>query len=371
MIIGVPAEIKNSEYRVGLTPAAVKTLVADGNDVFVESGAGIGSGLHDEEYTTAGAELLSSPERVYDTAEMIVKVKEPVAAEYNLIRQQQIIFTYFHFAASRELTDAMLGSGATCVAYETVETPTGQLPLLAPMSMIAGRLSVQEGAKYLENLYGGRGVLLGGVPGVKPASVKIVGGGTAGMQAAMMAAGLRADVTVYDKNPKTLQYLSEVLPANVKPLYSDELSLAEAYREADLVIGAVLIHGAKTPRLLTKEHLHTMKPGALIVDVAIDQGGFAESSKPTTHVDPVYNVDNIVHYCVANMPGAVARTATVALSNATIPYVLTLAGKGLDACRENDELKKGLNIYDGRITCAPVAEAFGYNYVSADEVLTA
>ncbi len=369
MVIGIPKEIKNNEYRVGATPSGVKELVRRGHRVLVERSAGGGSGFTDEEYAKAGAQIVPVPEDVYGKAEMIIKVKEPVEPEYELCREGQLLFTFFHLAPDKTLTDAMIRSGSICIAYETVETADGLLPLLRPMSEVAGRLSVQEGAKYLERPFGGQGILLGGVPGVAPATVVIVGGGTVGTQAAWMAAGMKADVWIYDKDLDRLNYLSEIMPPNVKTVYSDELALEHAYRNADLVIGAVLVHGAKSPKLLLRDHLKTMKRGAVIVDVAIDQGGFAETSRPTTHADPVYEVDGVIHYCVANMPGAVARTSTLALTNATIRYALEIADKGERACRENPELTRGLNIYRGKITYEAIAEGFGYDYVPPEEVL--
>ncbi len=369
MIIGVPKEIKNNEYRVGLIPAGVKRLVEQGHTVYVEKDAGIGSGISNEEYEKAGAKILNSAKEIYEKVEMIIKVKEPLPQEYPLIKENQILFTYFHFASSKELTDAMLKSGAICIAYETIETSDKKLPLLIPMSEIAGRLSVQEGAKYLEKPFGGRGVLLGGVPGVKPAKVAIIGGGVVGSNAAQIASGFLADVYIFDINLERLRYLSHILPKNVKTLYSDHYTLMNVLKEADLVIGAVLIPGAKAPKLITREMLKVMKPNSVIVDVAIDQGGCCETSKPTTHSEPTFVVDNVVHYCVANMPGAVPRTSTFALNNATIPYAIEIANKGINACKEREDIKKGLNIYKGKITYKHVAEAFDYEYVPPEKIL--
>lgn len=369
MLIGVPTETKDNEFRVGATPSGVKEFVRGGHAVLVQRSAGAGSGFADQEYERAGATMVDGPAEVYGEAELIVKVKEPEEPEYQLCRDGQLLFTYFHLAPDKPLTDAMIRAGSICIAYETVEKADGHLPLLRPMSEVAGRLSIQEGAKYLERPFGGRGILLGGVPGVPPATVVIVGGGTVGTHAAWMAAGMKADVWIYDKDLDRLNYLSEVMPPNVKTVYSDELSLEHAYEHADLVIGAVLVHGAKSPKLLLRDHLKIMKRGAVVVDVAIDQGGFAETSRPTTHSDPVYVVDGVVHYCVANMPGAVARTSTLALTNATIRYALEIAEKGEQACLENPELTRGLNIYRGKVTYKAIADGFGYEYVPASEVL--
>ncbi|MDE6438124.1 MAG: alanine dehydrogenase, partial [Muribaculaceae bacterium] len=334
MIIGVPKEIKNNENRVGLTPAGVRELVARGHKVYVQSTAGEGSGFSDGDYTAAGAEMLPSIADVYGIEEMIVKVKEPIAPEYPLCRKGQVIFTYFHFACDRALTDAMLASGATCIAYETVRLPDGSLPLLVPMSEVAGRMSVQEGCRFLEKPQGGRGILLGGVPGVKPARVLILGAGVVGRNAALMAAGLGADVTICDISLPVLRHVADVMPKNVKTLFSSRHNIEQELPHTDLVIGSVLIPGAKAPKLLTRDMLGLMRPGSLLVDVAIDQGGCFETSRPTTHSEPTYSVDGIVHYAVANIPGAVPFTSTLALTNATLPYAVRLADMGWKAaCR--------------------------------------
>lgn len=363
MKIGVPKEIKNNENRVGLTPAGVKELVAHGHEVAVQKTAGQGSGFTDEEYVAAGATMLPTIADVYAFAEMIVKVKEPIAPEYPLVKPGQVLFTYFHFASDRELTEAMMKAGAVCIAYETVRLSDGSLPLLVPMSEVAGRMSVQEGARFLEKPQGGKGLLLGGVPGVKPAKVLVLGAGVVGRNAALMAAGLGADVTITDISLPTLRHVAEVMPRNVKTLFSSAHNIAAELPTTDLVIGSVLIPGAKAPKLLTKEMLELMKPGSVIVDVAIDQGGCFETSVPTTHSEPVYTVDNIVHYAVANIPGAVPYTSTLALTNATMPYALKLADKGWrTACKEDAALAQGVNMVDGHITFKAVAEAWDFPY---------
>lgn len=360
MIIGIPKEIKNNENRVALTPAGAKELVKRGYTVYVQHTAGENSGFPDSAYETVGAKILPSINDVYQTAEMIVKVKEPIAVEYPLVRKGQLVFTYFHFASDEKLTLAMMDSGSVCLAYETVENPDGTLPLLIPMSEVAGRMSIQEGARFLEKPQGGKGILLGGVPGVKPARVLVLGGGIVGYNAALMAAGMGADVTIADISLPRLRHLEEVMPANVRTLYSSTHNIETELPATDLVIGAVLIPGAKAPHLITKEMLGLMKPGSVLVDVAIDQGGCFETSHPTTHADPVYTVDGIVHYCVANIPGAVPQTSTLALTNATLPYVLELADKGWkEACKEDKTLYPGLNIIEGQIVYPAVAEAFG------------
>ena len=360
MIIGIPKEIKNNENRVALTPAGAKELVKRGHTVYVQHTAGENSGFPDSAYVEAGAQILPSINDVYQIAEMIVKVKEPIAAEYSLVRKGQLVFTYFHFASDEKLTLAMMDSGSICLAYETVENPDGTLPLLIPMSEVAGRMSIQEGARFLEKPQGGKGILLGGVPGVKPARVLVLGGGIVGHSAALMAAGLGADVTIADISLPRLRYLEQIMPANVKTLYSSTHNIEAELPYTDLVIGAVLIPGAKAPHLITKDMLQRMKPGSVLVDVAIDQGGCFETSHPTTHADPVYTVDDIVHYCVANIPGAVPQTSTLALTNATLPYVLELADKGWkEACKEDKSLYPGLNIIEGKIVYPAVAEAFG------------
>jgi alanine dehydrogenase len=370
MIIGVPKEIKNNENRVGLTPAGVSALVKAGHQLFVQATAGNGSGFSDEEYTQAGASMLPTIEDVYAKAEMIIKVKEPIEQEYPLIKEGQLLFTYFHFASYEPLTHAMIKSKAVCLAYETVEKPDRSLPLLVPMSEVAGRMSVQEGAKYLEKPMGGRGILLGGVPGVRPAEVLVLGGGIVGTQAAKMAAGLGADVTLMDISLPRLRQLDDLLPKNVKTVYSNEYNIREAIKHADLIVGAVLIPGAKAPSLITKDMLKTMRPGTVMVDVAIDQGGCFETSKATTHQDPIYVVDGVIHYCVANMPGAVPYTSTLALTNATLPYALQLANKGWQkACAENKELELGLNVVNGKVVYKGVAEAFNLEYTDVKQVL--
>ncbi len=363
MIIGIPKEIKNNENRVAMTPAGVQEMTRRGHKVYVQATAGVNSGFTDDAYRAVGAEILPTIEEVYATAEMIVKVKEPIAPEYKLVRAGQLLFTYFHFASSEPLTRAMIDSGAVCCAYETVERADRSLPLLTPMSEVAGRMATQEGCYFLEKPRGGKGVLLGGVPGVKPARVFVIGAGVVGTAAARMAAGLGADVTICDISLQRLTYLADVMPRNVKTLMSSEYNIREELRHADLVIGSVLIPGAKAPKIVTRDMLQLMEPGTVLVDVAIDQGGCFETSRPTTHEDPVYYVDGILHYCVANIPGAVPRTSTLALTNATLPYAIQLADKGWQrACRENPELALGLNVVEGKVVYKPVAEAWGLNY---------
>lgn len=363
MIIGIPKEIKNNENRVGMTPAGVSELVRHGHKVYVQHTAGNGSGFGDDEYVAAGAEILPDIADVYAIAEMIVKVKEPIAPEYPLIKENQLIFTYFHFASDRQLTEAMVASKAVCLAYETVEPDDHTLPLLIPMSEVAGRMSVQEGARFLEKPQQGKGILLGGVPGVKPAKVLILGGGTVGTNAAMMAAGMGADVTITDVNLKRLRYLDEILPQNVKTLYSSRHNIEKELPTVDLVIGSVLIPGDKAPHLITRDMLQLMQPGTVLVDVAIDQGGCFETSHPTSHSDPIYIVDGIVHYAVANIPGAVPYTSTLALTNATMPYAIALADKGWrQACRDDKALALGLNIVCGKITYKAVADVWQMPY---------
>ncbi len=370
MIIGVPKEIKNNENRIALTPAGAAELSKAGHKVYIQAGAGNGSGFKDEDYQAAGAEMLPTLEEVYGKAAMIIKVKEPIAAEYPLIRKDQILFTYFHFASSEELTRAMIKSGAICIAYETVELADRSLPLLIPMSEVAGRMSVQEGAKYLEKPFGGYGVLLGGVPGVPPAKVLIIGGGIVGTEAAKVAGGMGADVTVMDVSMRRLRYLDDVMPANVKTMMSSAFYLREMVKTHDLIIGAVLIPGARAPKLVTREMVATMRPGTVMVDVAVDQGGCFETTRATTHDHPTFVVDEVIHYCVANMPGAVPRTSTLALTNATLPYALEIAGKGWkQACRENEALKMGLNIVGGKVVYGGVAEAFGLEATDGSSVL--
>lgn len=363
MVIGVPKEIKNNENRVGMTPAGVAELVKRGHTVYVQQTAGNNSGFADEDYVNVGAKLLPTLEEVYAAAEMIVKVKEPIAPEYKLIRRGQVVFTYFHFAADRALTEAMIESGAICIAYETVELPDRSLPLLIPMSEVAGRMSVQEGARFLEKPQGGKGKLLGGVPGVRPARVLILGGGIVGCNAAQMAAGMGAEVMITDINLARLRYLSEVLPKNVKTLYSSAHNIRMELPTVDLVIGSVLIPGDKTPHLITRDMLPLMKPGTVLVDVAIDQGGCFETSHPTTHSEPTYVVDGIVHYAVANIPGAVPFTSTMALTNATLPYTVALADKGWQkACKDDPALALGVNVAGGKVVYKAVADVFSLPY---------
>lgn len=370
MIIGVPKEIKPNENRVALVPAGVEALVHAGHKVVVEAGAGLGSGFADDAYERAGAELAGSAAEVWARADMIVKVKEPIEPEWPLMRQGQVIFTFFHFAASEALTRAVIDSGAVAIAYETVQLPTGELPLLTPMSEVAGRLAVQQGAKYLEKFFGGRGVLLGGVPGVEPATVVVLGGGTVGTNAAKMAAGLGARVVILDVSLNRLRYLADVMPANVTLLYSNRHNILAQIEKADLVVGAVLLPGAKAPNLVRREDLKRMKRGAVIVDVAVDQGGCVETIRPTTHADPIYEVDGVIHYGVANMPGAVPYTSTLALTNATFPYALALANKGWkEACRGDRVLALGVNVVEGKVTYPGVAEAFGLAYTPVESVL--
>jgi alanine dehydrogenase len=370
MIIGVPKEIKTNENRVALVPGGAEALVQAGHQVVVESTAGDGSGFPDDSYITAGAQILGTADEVWQRADMIMKVKEPIAVEWPRMRRDQVIFTYFHFAAAEELTRAVMASGAIAIAYETVQLPTGELPLLTPMSEVAGRMSIQEGAKYLEKFFGGRGVLLGGVPGVMPAKVVVIGGGIVGSNAARMAAGLGAKVVILDVSLNRLRYLADVMPANVTTLYSNRYNILEQIKDADLVIGAVLLPGAKAPNLVRREDLKTMMDGSVIVDVAVDQGGCVETIKPTTHENPIYVVDGVVHYAVANMPGAVSRTSTLALTNATFPYAMTLANKGWQtACRDDRALALGLNVIGGKVTYPGVAEAFGLEYTRIEDVL--
>ena len=359
MIIGVPKEVKNNENRVALTPAGTKELVKRGHTVYVQHTAGDGSGFADDEYAGAGANIIKDPAQIFAIAEMIIKVKEPVEQEYSLIRSGQLVFTYFHFASYEPLTRAMIKSGAICLAYETVERADGSLPLLIPMSEVAGRMSIQEGAKYLEKPLKGRGILLGGVPGVKPAKVLILGAGIVGTNAAKIAAGMGADVTVVDVNLQRLRYLDDVMPKNVHTMVSNEYSIREMLKDHDLIVGAVLIPGAKAPKLITRDMLKIMKPGTVLVDVAVDQGGCIETCTPTTHENPTFIIDDVVHYCVANMPGAVPYTSTLALTNATLPYAVRLANYGWKkACLDNPDLRNGLNIIEGQVVYQAVADAF-------------
>ena len=370
MLIGIPKEIKADEYRVAVTPAGAEMLIRAGHQVIIEKGAGLGSGFTDDYYEKVGARSIDSAADVWSAAEMILKVKEPTPSEWPRMKSGQVIFTYFHFAASQELTRAVIDSGAVAIAYETVELSTGQLPLLTPMSEIAGRMAVQQGAKYLERPQGGLGVLLGGVPGVLPGKVLILGGGVVGTNAAKVAAGLGARVGIMDIDLERLRYLDDVMPANVHTLFSTRYAIRKQVEDADVIIGAVLIPGAKAPSLITEGDLALMRPGTVIVDVAVDQGGCVETIRPTTHHDPVYTVSGVIHYGVANMPGGVPRTSTLALTNATLPYAMALAGKGWKrACAADSALRKGVNIAGGHVTYAGVAEAFGLPCKSVDDVL--
>ena len=370
MIIGVPTEIKNNENRIALTPGGTLELTKRGHTVYVQKDGGFGSGFTNQMYIDAGAHILDTIEEVYEVAEMIMKVKEPIEAEYKLIKKDQLVFTYFHFASYEPLTHAMIESGAVCLAYETVESADRSLPLLVPMSEVAGRMAVQQGAKYLEKPIKGKGVLLGGVPGVPPGKVLILGGGVVGTQAAKMAAGLGAQVTILDVNLNRLRYLNDVMPANVVTRFSNEMNIRDLIPHMDLIVGAVLIPGAKAPNLITRDMLKDMQPGTVLVDVAVDQGGCIETCRPTTHEDPTFIIDDIVHYCVANMPGAVPYTSTVALTNATLPYAIQLANKGWkQACNDNRELKLGLNVINGKVVYKAVSEAFNLDYTPVEDFL--
>lgn len=370
MIVGILKEIKSEENRVCMTPAGAEIMAHNGHQVLVEKTAGDGSGFSDQMYVEAGAEIVDTPAEIYSRSDMVMHVKEPQPQEYEMIRENQIVFTYFHFAASEDLTRAMIERKAVCVAYETIVDKDGTLPLLTPMSEVAGRMAIQQAAKYVERAQGGRGILLGGVPGVDPANVVVIGGGVVGTHAAQMACGLGAKVYLLDTSLPRLRYLSEVMPKNCFPLMSSPAKVRELVQEADVVVGAVLLHGAKAPKLITREMLGTMKPGAVVVDVAIDQGGCFETSKPTTHGQPIYEVDGIIHYCVANMPGAVPLTSTMALTNATLPYAAALANKGWKQCaQEVPGVLEGLNVVAGKVTYAGVAEAFGFEYTPAVELL--
>jgi alanine dehydrogenase len=370
MIIGIPQEIKNNENRVGMTPMGVAELVRHRHTVVVQHDAGINSGFSDDEYVKAGAMILPAIDDVYATSEMIVKVKEPIAPEYKMIKNGQVLFTYFHFAADEELTRAMMKRKAVCIAYETVERADHSLPLLIPMSEVAGKMAVQEGATYLKKIHGGKGVLLGGVSGVKPGKVLVLGGGRVGRNAAIVAAGMGADVTIADVSLDCLRYLDSIMPANVHTMYASRMQIERELHDVDLVIGSVLIPGDKTPHLITRDMLSLMQPGTVLVDVAIDQGGCFETSRPTTHSDPVYILDGIVHYAVANIPGAVSRTSTFALTNGTQPYTIALADKGWKkACKEDASLLKGLNMAGGKVTYKAVADCFGLDYTPAEQVL--
>jgi alanine dehydrogenase len=369
MLIGLPKEIKDNENRVGMTPGAVKALTRRGHQVLVQSGAGAGSSLSDEEYQSAGAEIVPYAEDTW-AAQMVVKVKEPIASEYHYLRSDLILFTYLHLASDKTLTDALLASGATGIAYETVQTETGQLPLLTPMSEVAGRMATQVGATYLQKPYGGRGILMGGVPGVAPANVVILGSGIVGTNAARVAVGLGAQVTVLDICHDRLKYLDDIYRGQLQTRISDEYNIEDVVYEADLVIGAVLIPGGRAPWLITQDMLPAMRKGSVIVDVAVDQGGCVETTHPTTHSNPIYEIDGVVHYCVANMPGAVPRTSTFALNNQTAIYTLSLANEGLDAIRKNKALQYGLNTYHGLVTYPAVAEAFGLEFTKPLQALT-
>lgn len=370
MIVGIIKEIKAEENRVAMTPAGVEVMAEKGHTVLVESGAGEGSGFSDAAYTRFGAEIVGGPEEIFERAEMLMHVKEPQPSEYPLIQPHHILFTYFHFAADQKLTQAFMKTGATAIAYETIRRPDGSLPLLTPMSEVAGRMSVQEGAKYLERSQGGSGILLGGVTGVPPASVLVIGGGIVGTNAAQMACGLGARVYILDINLDRLRYLSEIMPGNCFPMMSSPALTRELIQEADLIIGAVLLPGAKAPHLVTREMLKTMKRGSVIVDVSIDQGGCFESSRPTTHGAPTYTVEGVVHYCVANMPGAVPITSTMALTNATLPYAVDIATKGWKkAAKARESIQHGINMVAGKVTCQGVAEAFDLEYTPVEKLL--
>ncbi|WP_100614074.1 alanine dehydrogenase [Confluentibacter citreus] len=363
MKIGVPIEIKNNENRVGMTPSGVFELTKRNHTVYVQKNAGFGSGFFDKDYTKAGATILDTIDEVYAAADMIVKVKEPIEKEYNLIKPHHVVFTYFHFASSEPLTKAMIKTKAVCIAYETVEDHDGTLPLLIPMSEVAGRMSIQQGAKYLEKPIKGRGVLLGGVPGVPPGKVLVLGAGIVGIQAAKMAAGLGANVIIMDVNMKQLRHVCDIMPKNVTTEFSNEYNIRKHIKDSDLIIGGVLIKGAKAPKLITRDMLKDMRPGTVIVDVAVDQGGCFETTKATTHEEPTYIIDDVVHYCVANMPGAVPYTSTVALTNVTLPYVIKLANEGWEqACQNSAPLNKGLNIVNGNIVYREIAEAFNLEF---------
>ena len=370
MIVGILKEIKTEENRVCMTPAGVEIMKQNGHAVLVEKDAGIGSGFVDASYVEAGAEIVDTPKEIYDRGDMVMHVKEPLPPEYDLIREDQIVFTYLHLAADEQQTNALIKSKAICIAYETIQKTDGSLPLLTPMSEVAGRMAIQQGAKYLEMAQGGHGILLGGVPGVDPGTVVVIGGGVVGTHAAKMACGLGAKVYILDMSLERLRYLSDVMPSNCFLLMSSPATLRKLVKEADVVVGAVLVTGAKAPRLVTREMLKTMKKGAVLVDVAIDQGGCFETSKATTHSEPIYTVDGVVHYCVANMPGAVPKTSTMALTNATLSYAVEIANKGWKkAMEENTEIKLGANVIKGKVTYKGVADAFGFEYTSIDELL--
>lgn len=370
MIVGILKEIKSEENRVSMTPSGVEVMKNNGHDILVEKNAGVGSGFSDEDYINAGAKIVDTPKEVFDSCDMVMHVKEPQPSEYGLVKKDQIVFTYFHFAADESLTREFLKTDSVAIAYETIENKDGSLPLLNPMSEVAGRMSIQEAAKYLERSQGGRGILLGGVTGVEPATVVVIGGGTVGTNAAQMACGLGAKVYILDTSLDRLRRLSEFMPKNCFPLMSSPSTIRELAKSADVIVGAVLLPGAKAPKLIDEEILRTMKPGSVVVDVAIDQGGCFTTSKPTTHGDPIYEVEGIVHYCVANMPGAVPLTSTMALTNATLPYAVEIANKGWKrACKENKGIKPGLNMAEGKITYKEVAEAFGLEYTPVENIL--
>jgi len=370
MIIGVLKELKVEENRVAMTPAGVEVLTGFGHEVIIETNAGIGSGFSDEIFTTHGAIIKKDRKELFQNCDLLLHVKEPQSSEYDLLRDGQIIFTYLHLAAAQDLTEALVRSKAICIGYETIQSDNGALPLLTPMSEIGGRMAIQQGAKFLEMEWGGRGVLLGGVPGVETSAVVVLGGGAVGINAAKMAAGLGARVYIVDKNLQRLRYLDDVMPSNCFTVFSNPANIRELIRDADVVVGGVLIPGARAPKLVTREMLSTMKKGSVLVDVSIDQGGCFETSKPTTHRDPIYEVDGVIHYCVANMPGAVARTSTLALTNATLPYVVEIANKGWkEGMRTNKELARGANIISGHITCKGVAEAFNKECIPVDDIL--
>ena len=369
MIVGVPKEIKNNEFRVGMTPSGANSFINNGHKVLIQKDAGIGSGYKDLDYLSVGAEICETIEEVYAKSEMIVKVKEPLKSEYSLIKENQIVYTYFHFASSEELTKAMIDTKSICIAYETVQNKDLSLPLLTPMSEVAGRMAAQQGAKFLEKPQNGYGILLGGVPGVKPANVIVLGGGVVGSESAKMAAGLGANVTIFDINLDRLRYLDDVMPKNVSTQFSSHYNIVQAIKSAHLIIGAVLIPGAKAPNLITKDMLKDLQPGTVLVDVAVDQGGCFETTHPTTHQDPTYIIDDVLHYSVANMPGAVPATSTEALTNATIKQGLDIANKGWkEACKEDESLKLGLNVINGKVVYKAIADAFNLKYSSLNEL---
>nr|WP_320189785.1 alanine dehydrogenase [uncultured Desulfobacter sp.] len=370
MIVGIPKEIKPEENRVCMTPAGVEVMVKSGHQVVVEKSAGTGSGFTDDAYIRSGAKIIDTPQQIYATADMVMHVKEPLPPEYDLIREGQIVFTYLHLAADEPQTRALIKSKAVCIAYETIQKADGSLPLLTPMSEVAGRMAIQEGARFLEMTQGGHGILLGGVPGVEPATVVVLGSGVVGVNAAKMACGLGAKVYLLGRNLNRLRYLSDVMPANCFTLMSSPATIRKLVKTADVVIGAVLVPGAKAPKLVTRDMLKTMKNGSVLVDVSIDQGGCFETAKPTTHDDPTFVIDGVVHYCVANMPGAVAKTSTLALTNATLPYALQIADQGWkQAMQTNPEIKRGANIINGKVAYKAVAEAFGLGYTPVDKLL--